>query len=73
MLTKTEAALIRLRAEYLEMPGLRLNANQVQRLCGIEPGLCEAVLSDLVAAQFLYRKIDGRYARVTEGAPGGRR
>jgi hypothetical protein len=26
----------RLRAEYMEMPGLRLKAEQVQRLCGID-------------------------------------
>jgi hypothetical protein len=26
----------RLRAEFLEMPGLRLKSEQVQRLCGVE-------------------------------------
>src|SRR3989442_938868 len=59
--------LVRLRAEYLEMPGLRLNITQVQRLCGIETALCQAVLNDLVASHFLCRKPDGRYARVTDG------
>ena len=34
-----------IRAEYLEMPGLKLNAAQVQRLCGIEHALCEAALT----------------------------
>ena len=34
----------RLRAEYLEMPGLRLKVEQVQRLCGIERMMCKAVL-----------------------------
>jgi hypothetical protein len=60
--------LIRLRAEYLEMPGLRLNIQQVQRLCGIETALCQAVLNDLVASRFLYRRSDGLYARATDGA-----
>ena len=31
-----QEVLRQLRAEYLEMPGLRLNAAQVQRLCGME-------------------------------------
>jgi len=59
--------LVRLRAEYLEMAGLRVNLDQVQRLCGIETALCQAALNDLVASHFLCRKSDGRYARVTEG------
>ncbi len=62
-----EDVLNRLRAEYLEMPGLRLKANQVQRLCGIEPMLCQLVLDELVNAKFLCRKPDGHYARVTDG------
>ncbi|PWT84441.1 MAG: hypothetical protein C5B57_04855 [Blastocatellia bacterium] len=57
----------RLRAEYLEMPGLRLTAEQVQRLCGVERTMCKAVLDALVEAKFLCRKPDGAYARTTEG------
>ena len=34
-----KTVLTRLRAEYLEMPGMRLTAQQVQRLCGVE-GRC---------------------------------
>jgi DNA-binding IclR family transcriptional regulator len=59
--------LTRLRAEYLEMPGLRLTQEQVQRLCGLERTVCERVLDALVDARFLYRKADGTYARLTEG------
>ena len=55
------------RAEYLEMPGLRLTADQVQRLCGIERTLCQLVLDALVIAKFLCVKPDGHYARVTDG------
>ena len=58
----------RLRAEYLEMPGLRLTAAQVTRLCGIEPGECLAVLSELVTERFLVRNRDGTYARLTSGS-----
>ena len=57
----------RVRAEYLEMPGLRLTAGQVQRLCGIERMLCESVLDALVTAEFLCVKPDGHYARSTDG------
>jgi hypothetical protein len=51
----------RLRAEYLEMPGLRLTAAQVQRLRGIERLMCESVLDALVDAKFLRVKSDGSY------------
>jgi hypothetical protein len=64
--------LTRLRAEYLEMPGLRLTREQVQRLCGLERTVCERVLDGLVDARFLHRKPDGTYALLTEGASGPR-
>lgn len=57
----------RLRGEYLEMPGLRLTAAQVQRLCGVERSLCAAVLDALVGEKFLCVKEDGTYARLTVG------
>jgi hypothetical protein len=56
-----EDMLNRLRAEYLEMPGSRLTAAQVQRLRGIERMMCESVLDALVDAKFLCMKSDGRY------------
>lgn len=61
------ALLIRIRAEYLEMPGLRLTLAQAQRLCGVERALCMAVLDALVANKFLCVKRDGTYARLTDG------
>ena len=57
----------RLRAEYIEMPGLRLRAVQVQRLCGIEPSACRTLLDTLVDEKFLRANTDGTYTRVTEG------
>ena len=53
----------RIRAEYLEMPGLTLKPEQVQRLCGVERTLCESVLEALVESGFLSRRADGTYAR----------
>jgi hypothetical protein len=61
------AVIQRVTAEYLEMPGLRLTAEQVQRLCGIEPTMCQTALDALVKAKFLCAKPDGHYARLTEG------
>ena len=57
----------RLRGEYLEMPGLRLTAKQVQRLCGIEEMVCQSVLKALVDSKFLCVRTDGSYARVRDG------
>jgi len=59
--------LTRLRAEYLEMPGLRLTLEQAQRLCGVERALRKAVLDALVADKLLCVKSGGAYARLTEG------
>ena len=56
----------RLRAEFLEMPCLRLTSAQVQRLCGIEREVCEMVLDALVKEKFLCVS-DGHYARLTTG------
>jgi hypothetical protein len=57
----------RLRAEFIEMPGLRLTAKQVQRLCAVEETLCQAVLDALVDARFLCLT-DGTYRRASDGA-----
>jgi hypothetical protein len=57
----------RIRAEYLEMPGLRLKTEQVQRLFGIEPRACQSVLDALVDAKFLCVTSGGHYARFTDG------
>lgn len=63
----------RLRAEFLEMPGLRLTSGQVQRLCGVEKTLCQLGLDSLVEMKFLCVKSDGAYARTTDGEVSGPR
>jgi hypothetical protein len=57
----------RLRAEFLEMPGLRLTSPQVERFCGIERQLCQALLDTLVETKFLCVTFNGVYARATDG------
>ncbi|HJZ72062.1 MAG TPA: hypothetical protein VKE51_09980 [Vicinamibacterales bacterium] len=57
----------RVRAEYLEMPGLHLTIDQVQRLCGIERRTCTTVLEGLVEERFLCVKPNGAYARAWDG------
>ena len=50
------------------MPGLRLTAPQVTRLCGVESELCRRVLAALVETRFLRLTAGGAYARLTDGA-----
>ena len=63
----THDVFARVRAEYLEMPGLTLTAPQVERLCGIDPMLCRLILDALVGEGFLRVNAGGAYARLTEG------
>lgn len=56
-----EQILDRLRAEFREMPDMRLTLEQVHRLCGIEPSLCKLALEALVEAKFLRLRSDGAY------------
>jgi hypothetical protein len=58
----------RIRAEYVEMPGMALTPVQVQRLSGVEVHVCKIVLDDLTRARFLHLRPDGSYARGTEDA-----
>jgi hypothetical protein len=63
-----EDVLNHVRAEYLEMPGLRLKPEEVQRLCNIERTMCQLVLDSLVESTFLCLWPDGAYARATDSA-----
>ena len=51
----SERLLRRIRAEFLEMPGLCLTIQQAQRLWSLEPRACEARLNSLIDSQFLRR------------------
>ena len=61
------ALIERIRAEYLEMPGLRLTTKQASRLWGADPLHCQTALDTLVRSGFLLNRRDGLYVRATEG------
>jgi hypothetical protein len=54
--------LCRIRAEYLEMPGLRLTAAQARRLFGLDSETLDPVLAALVDAKFLSQTHNGMFA-----------
>ena len=54
----------RVRAEFLEMPGLRLTLEQARRLWGVDATACQAVVDALVQAAFLRRTSAGTIVRV---------
>jgi hypothetical protein len=49
---------IRIRAEFQEMPGLRLTVTQAQRMWGLAPEVCEQVVDVLVNRSVLKRRGD---------------
>ena len=51
----------RVRAEFVEMPCLRLTRLQAQRLFGLRADVCDRVLAALVSEQTLTRDVDDRY------------
>jgi hypothetical protein len=57
----------RIRAEYLEMPGLRVTTRQASRLWGADAAHCQTALEALVESGFLRARHDGLYVRATEG------
>jgi hypothetical protein len=61
-----EQAFNRIRAEFMEMPGMQLTPEQVERLSGVGSSVCRRVLDDLVRARFLSIGANGMYARSTD-------
>jgi hypothetical protein len=53
----------RVRAEFIEQPGLRLTEAQAARLWHLDESTCTRVLTTLTDNAFLRRGIDGRYIR----------
>jgi hypothetical protein len=52
-----------IRAEFDEMPGMRLTAPQACRLWGLTAEECALALGDLVESGFLIRDREGRFSR----------
>ena len=61
--------LARIRAEYDEMPGLRLTFSQACRLWQLDDTTCRAVLEQLVVERFLYRTRDDVYGACPRERP----
>ena len=59
-----ETIVRRVRAEFVEMPGLLLTPAQATRLWGVEQDVCEAVIDALISRSFLRRTTTGAVARV---------
>ncbi|MPY88160.1 MAG: hypothetical protein GEU99_09575 [Luteitalea sp.] len=53
--------LVRMKNEFLEMPGLKLTCRQAQRLFGLDPDTCTQLLGRLVEGRFLLQRPDGTY------------
>jgi hypothetical protein len=53
----------RIRAEYIEQPGLRLTEAQASRLWRLDEPTTRHALTELTGDAFLQRSEDGRYAR----------
>jgi hypothetical protein len=64
---RAETTSRRIRAEYLEMPGLTLTLPQACRLWCLSPAQSERLLSELVDGGFLVRDARGAYCR--RGSP----
>ena len=52
------------RGEFCEMPGLQLTKPQIQRMWGVEPATCDALVDELVNQNFLKLTQRGAYGRV---------
>lgn len=61
--SRIDDLLRRIKAEYQEMPGLRLTLEQAGRLWGVDAESCRALLRALVDANFLSRTKDGAFVR----------
>ena len=55
---------IRVRAEFAEIPGLRLTLWQASKLWHSDQVTCESVLERLVREQFLSRTLDGAFEKL---------
>jgi len=60
-----EAMVRRVRAEFLEMPGLKLTFAQAMRLWGLNEDDCRRVLEALIRTCFLQRTSTGEVIRTS--------
>jgi aspartyl-tRNA synthetase len=60
-----EAMVWRVRAEFLEMPGLRLTFAQAMRLWGLDEPDCQRVIDRLIDMCFLQKTSSGEVVRAS--------
>ena len=60
-----EQMVLRIRGEFLEMPGLRLTCRQAQRLWGLDAVVCESLLAALVDVRFLVETPEGLFMQAS--------
>ena len=65
----TDLDSLRVRNEFLDMPGLNLSVPQVARLLGLRSEHAAAILETLVSEQFLTRAPAGSYQRAIGRGP----
>ena len=61
-------ALRRIETEFADMPGLKLTAAQINRLCNMQMDICEAALQVLTRSGFL-RVSGNAFLRIGSRAP----
>ena len=59
--------LMRIRMEYIEMPGLQLTGGQARRLWNLDQITCDDILATLVEERFLTLTAGGMYLRCGAG------
>ena len=60
-----ETMVRRVRAEFLEMPGLRITFAQAMRLWGLSENDCQRVIDALIGACFLQKTPTGEVVRAS--------
>jgi hypothetical protein len=63
---RTAEMVLRVRGEFLEMPGLRLTQAQAQRLWGLDATTCSSLIASLLDAGFLFQTRDGAFMRIEQ-------
>ena len=61
---------LRIRREFLEMPGLQISFAQMTRLLGLQPSICRVVVDVLVGCAFLQWTAGDLLARVDSQTSG---
>jgi hypothetical protein len=61
--------IVRVKAEFMEMPGLKLTEAQARRLWALDATTCAGLLKALVSTSFLFRTRDGSFMRIERTVP----